>query len=201
MIEASWLHIEEPLRTHVFDGNYDLTADLQVLTTNPSGNLHASSSVPPMPPSPPPAADMSLPGHGKSGSAASSPEVEISHSPLSPQPSSSVPMAPTQIPVPQAIAQVQKSTVIIPSLWEDLVVPGCQVKMNLWPLPTLPPPPLPTFPHPAGRGGGPPPMAHGHNNINNNNNNWAPPPPPPPRIRVVFKEKPRGKTRKRQDGL
>ncbi|KAI0885649.1 uncharacterized protein GGS22DRAFT_161510 [Annulohypoxylon maeteangense] len=107
------------------------------------------------------------------------------------------PQTPTPPPVaPSVFTQQEPANIILPELWEDLVEPGMSIFMQMWPmdLQPLPPPPPHTGPPPfplfvggrgRGRGGG----------------RGMPLPPRPPGWTIIDPPKPKGKTRKRQDGL
>ncbi|KAI1093196.1 hypothetical protein F5B19DRAFT_451484 [Rostrohypoxylon terebratum] len=110
-----------------------------------------------------------------------------------------------QAPPPSTPAHQDTGIIILPDLWEDLIEPGMSISMHIWPMnlppqpqqlpstgPLLHPPGVQTVPIFHGRGQG---MARGAGR------GIIVPPFRPAGWQVIEVPKPKGKTRKRQDGL
>ncbi|KAI1208693.1 uncharacterized protein F4807DRAFT_146833 [Annulohypoxylon truncatum] len=126
------------------------------------------------------------------------------------------PQDPTPPPtVPSTPAQQDSSIIILPELWEDIVEPGMSILMQMWrmdappppatapaptPGPPLHPPSPPMFPGLAGGGGRGRGRGRGIGR-GGGRGMVVPPPFGTPGWVLVEPPKPRGKTRKRQDGL
>lgn len=200
MIESAFLYVDV-LGPHVFAGHYDLTiqgmwSDAKTAAINPTlasypvATAQSSNS------------DNYIAGFGASSSAASS---SFQHGPPPPSTKFSSHLLP-KMPGYGAI--------ILPELWEDVVEPGMLILMRMWPIAPSSsahshPPHMPVMPIP------PPPPFHGVG-VGRGRGRGAvsaqplPPPPPgwqqppgrrgQPLVTVPYRP-PKGKTRKRQDGL
>ncbi|KAI5858172.1 hypothetical protein GGS23DRAFT_586903 [Durotheca rogersii] len=122
-----------------------------------------------------------------------------------------VPTAPIPLPASGSPIQTQQSPIVIlPELWEDLIEPGMTIWMQMWPpsahdpLPPIAPPPavqppISGPPHPSTRGFF---RGRGRGRGYGRGRGVGPLPPVPPLGWTIGEaSKPRGKTRKRQDGL
>ncbi|KAI0134426.1 hypothetical protein BJ170DRAFT_609812 [Xylariales sp. AK1849] len=210
LIKACFIHVEI-IGTHVDQGHYDLFG-----ISEPSlGLLKKEPVVGSGPDEPTPSASsLSSADSGNNGTSTTGPSEmaaptipSLTPSPPSNNPSSSSSTTTTPHaaqPQDNLILHVPVGPIILPELWDELVVPGMLVTMHMWPLsPPIgappPPPPLPPA-GPAGRGRGRglpigptqvgmPPMPVPHNS-------WF---GPDPRV-VVFNDmaRTRGKTKRRQ---
>ncbi|KAI0896756.1 hypothetical protein F4806DRAFT_465655 [Annulohypoxylon nitens] len=112
-----------------------------------------------------------------------------------------------QAPPPPTPAQQDMGIIILPELWEDLVEPGMSILMHMWPMNIPPQPPQlpPAGPHLHPPGVQVVPVFHGRGQgmgRGAGRGTIAPAPPFRPHgWAIVEAPKPRGKTRKRQDGL
>lgn len=131
-----------------------------------------------------------------------------------------LPASSTNIPPHLLPKMPGRGAIVLPELWEDVVEPGMLILMRMWPISPSPsahlhPPHMPAVPMPPpahfhgvsvgrGRGRGAPSAA-------GRGSTQLPPPPPPgwqqpprrsdPPLAVIPYRPPKGKTRKRQDGL
>ncbi|KAI1850571.1 hypothetical protein JX265_004281 [Neoarthrinium moseri] len=179
LIKAAFLHVNI-LGPHVQAGHYDLTAETGVTFEDP----YATSAEPSATTSGPcfgnkgqpvtivPASALA-PGSSASGASSSTAPPPVPSPPAAGSPSPSAAQG-----GPNGTNQPLLGPIILPELWEDLVVPGMYVRMHMWPMsppigsvhPPPPPPPMPHAPPLAapvgrgrgrGRGAGPgPPMPH-----------------------------------------
>lgn len=210
LIRVAFAHVDV-IGLHVNAGHYDLMVDFA-----------PESAV--LLPTPTPA---SSPGSG-TGSSSTVP-TDVSGAPPTPPAAPTPPSEPTaqssssQTPVATPVTLPQQTNnfpvVILPELWDDLIVPGASVTMTMWPIDSpqhfMPPPMPPGIGPQRGRGGrggrargrgrgggrgmpaGPPP-AHMHVPVvGPGPNGWFSPP------RMISEERmkpPRGKTRIRRRG-
>ncbi|KUI61050.1 hypothetical protein VP1G_08223 [Cytospora mali] len=210
LVESAFLYVDV-LGPHVFAGHYDLTiqgmwsdpktaainptlASYPPATTQPSNSIHS---------------DNCIDGIGAASSAPSS-----SFQPGLPPPSTNL--------FPHLVPKVAgRGAIILPELWEDVVEPGMLILMRMWPIapspsthshphhmPVVPMPPPFHSHHGVGTGRG---RGRGAGTATAGRGSTQQPPPQPgwqqparrrgPPLVVLPLRPPKGKTRKRQDGL
>ncbi|KAI1107128.1 hypothetical protein F4804DRAFT_298653 [Jackrogersella minutella] len=188
LIRNCFLHVDI-IGPHVNEGHYDLIASLP-FSMSTDVTLGMGSQPEPQSQSP------TLP-------AAGTPDSQITGTSNEP----SLPQAPTPPPAaPSSPVQQNAAVIILPELWEDLIEPGMFVSMHMWPMdhPQPPPPPPPHYLQPSG-----PPMfpgfpggrGRGRGRGMGRGMTMAPPFRPPGWNIEINRPKPRGKTRKRPEGL
>lgn len=162
LIQACFIHVDI-VGPHVCRGHYDLMADTGLSFSSPntgpvnifdapstSSSPEGSSSIPPTSTPSPIVPDTNVPP--------SAPTPPTDSNPPLPPP----PPPPPLHHQPFSPFLHQPSPIILPEVWEDIVLPGMLVKMSMWPLSPdimslhpLPPPPPPPPPVGAiGRGRG-----------------------------------------------
>ncbi|KAI0386631.1 hypothetical protein F5Y04DRAFT_68167 [Hypomontagnella monticulosa] len=193
LIRSCFLHVDV-IGPHVHEGRYDLVTNVPV-----AFSADVSVGFTPQP--------ALQPVGGQPSSSIASPETETAPHPIA-GPSvgePALPQAPTPPPAAPPVPTPSTSIIILPELWEDLAEPGMFITMHMWPL-NEPPPPPPVHHHllhpgvPAHPGMMP---GRGRGRGGRGGGRGMPPPPAlrPPGWVVIEAPKPRGKTRKRQDGL
>lgn len=198
LVESAFIDVDV-LGPHVFAGHYDLSvqglwSDPKTAAINPTlasyppATTSSSNSVP---------FDNSANAFGATSSTSSS-----SFQPGLPASSANVP--------PHLLPKMPgRGAIVLPELWEDVVEPGMLILMRMWPIAPSPPthshpPHLPAVPMPppahfhgvgVGRGRG-----RGAASAAGPGSTQPPRWSGPPLVLVPYRP-PKGKTRKRQDGL
>ncbi|KAI2625878.1 hypothetical protein GGR54DRAFT_593393 [Hypoxylon sp. NC1633] len=190
LIRSCFNHVDV-IGRHVNQGHYDLLTYVPFSTGSGPGLASAEVSNPDETPTSITPADV---GATEPQTASSS---NVATAPQAPTPPPAAPSPPVQPP----------AVIILPELWEDFIEPGMVISMHMWPLDLLPhpppPPPPPPLIHPH-HPGGPHvvsvyPGGRGRGRGRGGGRGMIMPPRPGGWFGIE-PSKPRGKTRKRQEG-